>query len=59
MLKFKMIDEVNVIIDDLIHILKREFFNNKSKLSKQQNQEEKIDNYLKKFQIYQNLQIEY
>ena len=33
MLKFKMIDEVNVIIDDLIHLLKKKFENNKSKLS--------------------------
>ena len=40
MLKFKMIDEVNVLVDDLIHILKREFFNNKSTLSKIPSQED-------------------
>ena len=46
MLKFKMIDEVNVILDDLIHLLKKKFENNKSKLSNNLKNQELIDGKL-------------
>ena len=46
MLKFKMIDEVNVILDDLIHLLKKKFENNKSKLSNNLKNQESIQGKL-------------
>ena len=41
-----MIDEVNVILDDLIHLLKKKFENNKSKLSNNLKNQESIQGKL-------------